>query len=318
MPRTYNARQGWLQRQMASKHTNTAIHVGADKLRILLQSKETGTLEFKQEWYKIDGTDTRAAKHQKGELTKDILSLANGNAIVAGEEAYLIIGAGNELNADGTRDLFDVAQTNITNTRLLSIVNRYSDPPLEELFVDTLTMNGKRVIVITIPPSPHLHETIDKLETPSRPYDKYSVFVRHSEGISTASAKERDKILKLKQFAFSERTSAPPLSFGIAVGAVAGGIMGSTLSRQKPAVNKVPWPVTSLIGAGIGALYGGGIGYGYRTYYETRSKWLRTPPGQKAVIIGVSLSGAAGIGLFFKLINRVFLKNNKGSGIQPR
>lgn len=78
------------------------------KLLELLHSHEGPSLDFKQEWYKLDSEDIQTKKVQKNELIKDILSLANGNVNVAGETAYLIIGASDSMNEEGDRELLTV------------------------------------------------------------------------------------------------------------------------------------------------------------------------------------------------------------------
>ena len=59
-----------------------------------LSQDESPTLEFKQEWYTDE--DKSQAKLKKNEMVRDILSLANGNASTAGQDAYLILGAADQ------------------------------------------------------------------------------------------------------------------------------------------------------------------------------------------------------------------------------
>lgn len=47
------------------------------------------------------GHDGNIKKRQRHELIKDILALVNGNANVAGETVYLIIGADDDLDQHG-------------------------------------------------------------------------------------------------------------------------------------------------------------------------------------------------------------------------
>jgi hypothetical protein len=302
---------------MAGKHTKATAHMDAERLRLLLQkSYETGAREFKREWYKIDASNPGpTVKRQKGELTKDILSLANGNAIVAGEEAYLIIGASNQINAEGTRDLFDVAQTGIDTHRILGIVNASCDPPLEEINCDTVILDGKRLVVITIPPTPHLYETTQKLETQDHPYDAYTVFIRHGEDIQTASAREREAILKMKQITFNEMRNPPAMQFGAIVGACAGAVIASSLSGEKLVSNKRYWPISGLTGIGLGGLIGWFVGYVHSSRYEIRLKWPRTSTTRRAMGIGAASVAAAGTWLLiFKPIKNA-LKKQAAKGI---
>jgi hypothetical protein len=286
-----------------------------DKLVYLLLRDERGTLEFKREWYKIDSSDKVTTKRERGELIKDILSLANGNAIVAGEEAYLIVGASDKLNTKGGRDLFDVGDVQITAKRILDIVNRLCDPPLEEIYCETVSLGEKRLLVVAIPPTPHLYETTDKLETPKRDYDKHTVFVRHSEGIDTASAKEREKILKLKQITFSERRAAPPLPFGAAVGALVGSAVASSLAGEKLVASKQNWLASSIVGMSVGGFIGGCSGYVYQSYYEIRSDWFRIPRWLRLLGVGAGLTAASGFWFLSRIAQKEIKKRIKNARV---
>ena len=80
----------------------------SEELGELLRQPEGLKLDFKSEFYKIDHPDNNVKKLHWDEFIKDILALANGNVGVAGQTAHLIIGVGDKLKADGTRDLYDV------------------------------------------------------------------------------------------------------------------------------------------------------------------------------------------------------------------
>src|SRR5258706_3315237 len=140
--------------------------MNVEQLKLLLQQDEGPTLEFKREWYKIDAKG-EAKNRKKGELVKDILALANGNAYSAGELAYQVMGVNNEFNVDGCRELTDVGNNVPNSAPILSIVRAYSDPPLENVEVVPYTIDGKRIFVIIIPPTPHLYETTRKIDTPT-------------------------------------------------------------------------------------------------------------------------------------------------------
>jgi predicted HTH transcriptional regulator len=71
-----------------------------EQLEQLIRQPEGLKLEFKQRFYEIDSSDRDIRKQQRGELCKDILSLANGNVNVAHLTGYLVIGVGDALKAN--------------------------------------------------------------------------------------------------------------------------------------------------------------------------------------------------------------------------
>jgi len=199
------------------------------ELELLLHRPESATLDFKRQFYNIDAADGNIRKRQRQEFVKDILSLANGNANVAGETAHLVIGAAETLDENGNRELFDVGGLDIKSQKLLGIVNSFCEPPLQDLWCDIVEIDNKQLLVITIPPSPYLYETTQKLETPTQTYSPYVVFVRRDENVDIASAREREAIAQLKRLRYQETQNAPPVQFGAALGAL---LMGSAAGNQ--------------------------------------------------------------------------------------
>ena len=257
---------------MKSMHlVTTHSDMNQENLRLLLGQKESATLEFKRELYTIEDSDGEAKQRQRDELTKDILSLANGSASVTGRTAYLIIGADDKLNADGSRNLYDVGEWTPSKQTILNIVNSACDPPIE-IECETVEFEGKRIFVITIPPSPHLHETTRMLRTPSRTFTEHIVLARSDENIRVASARERESILKLKQMYFPETRKAPPVLFGAGVGAIVGGMIIASQMRKITGSS-----LGVIIGFVVGALSGGFLGVAlgkvYQDYIEIKSYW---------------------------------------------
>lgn len=222
-------------------------------LQKLLRQREGATLEFKRQLHKIYASDGEAKKRQRHELIKDILSLVNGNASVAGETGYLIFGASDELNLDDGRDLYDLSHETLpTSSIILGIVNAFCEPPIDDLQCSAVTIENKLLFVITISPSPHLHETTDKLETPTQTYSKHVVFIRHNENIEIASARQRMAILELKRIRFAEMRH-PPSEITPIAGMFLGYVLGS-MGAQKHSGD-------TLLDAWIGGGIGGGVGY---------------------------------------------------------
>ncbi len=262
-------------------------------LESLLQRSESATLEFKREFYDLDAANGEAKKRQKHEMVKDILALANGNTNVAGETAYLIIGADDALDEEGNRALFDIGALEVKSQQLLKIVNAYCEPPLQDLLCEPVEIEGTRLLVITIPPSPHLHETTQKLETPSQTYNPYMVFVRHDEDVVLASAREREAIAQLKRLRYHEARNAPPVQFGAALGAW---FIGNAMSNQLVAKTgkKELRPVGWLIGGLLGGLTGGSIGWAFKSFQSIRRDWPLVPKHVRPwAILGGTIVGSA-------------------------
>lgn len=171
-----------------------------EQLRQLIRQPEGLKLDFKQEFYHLDLTDAKGRERQWGELIKDVLSLANGNVNLVGETGYLIFGVGDHINPDGTRDLFDVGFINVTRQQILDKINSVCSPPLPDLNLDLLLFGGFRILVLSIPPSPYIHETMRRLDVSSgRSYLEHTILIRRGEGIHIASVPEVQAILAAKQ-----------------------------------------------------------------------------------------------------------------------
>lgn len=261
----------------------------------LLRKKESSTLEFKQELYLLNDKNPETKKRQKNELIKDVLALANGNSITAGDKAYLIIGADNDFNSNGERNLYDVGEHSITSKQILDIVNNACEPALEDIICEQHRVHDKRILLIIVPPTPHLHETIFRLETPSTTYSEHTAFVRHNEGVAIASQRERDSIIQLKRFRFSESSNPPADIFGAIIGGSMGGLMAYTVSSNYEKIthyDSVTKKNKSLgfVGLITGGIVGGSIGSSYKNFYQIRSGWNRVPPAMRLPLISITIS----------------------------
>ncbi|PDW04086.1 hypothetical protein CJ255_05185 [Candidatus Viridilinea mediisalina] len=92
----------------------------------------------------------------------------------------------------------------IESSQILDKVNSTCSPPISDLSLERITIDNHMLIVITIPPSPYLHETTKKIETKKAPYNEGTVFIRRGESISNATQEERDAIRREKQRVFGE------------------------------------------------------------------------------------------------------------------
>lgn len=171
-----------------------------ERLWELIRQPEGLKLDFKSKFYQLDLQDPKARERQWGELIKDILALANGNVNIAGETGHIIFGIGDKIFPDGSRELIDVGNIQITRQRILEKINSACSPPLPDLNNDLLLLEGNRILVITIPPSPYIHETTRRIQTSrGQSYPEHTVFIRRGEGIHPASMPEIQVIASEKQ-----------------------------------------------------------------------------------------------------------------------
>jgi hypothetical protein len=260
-----------------------------EDLRRLLRQPEGPALEFKREWYKIDSLDSNIKGRQRDELIKDILALANGSPSTAGDKAYLIIGADEQRNYEGNRALYDIGESPPDRKRILDIVSAASAPELEDIELEVVPLDGTRILVVTIPPSPYVYETTRELNGNKSKYNEYIVFIRRGEAIGIASAKERAAISKLKQIRFNELKNAPPVKFGAIVGAVIGGPLLITIA-DKVFGNTLGRTVGFIIGTFILGAFGAAIGLLYQESLSIRNSWQRIKPIGRILIILVLIA----------------------------
>jgi hypothetical protein len=275
-----------------------------EKLEQLIRQVEGPTLDFKREWYRIDDPNGKTKKRHRNELIKDILSLANGNTISVGESSYIVIGVDDEFNENGDRKLYDIDDALPTSQRILQIVNAACEPSIENICCDLIELNGKRIFAITIPPSPHLHETTRSLSTPhGQIYSKHLVFVRHNEGIQIASAKEREAIQKLKTLHFTEQKNAPPILFGAALGAILGGSMAGGLAK-KTSSQKEDEISAALAGVIAGGTFGGLAGNAYKDLSSIKSEWPYRSNHWRFALVAIIVASIAVLNFLVKQFKR--------------
>jgi hypothetical protein len=143
---------------------------------------------------------------QWDEFIKDIIALTNGNVGTSDEVALLVIGADDLLLTDGTRQLYDMSQLQLTTQQIIQKVNSACEPPIPNIYCEKVAIDTKILYVISIPPSPYLHETNRQLTIregrfdgagklislgKDKVYTEYTAFIRKGENISPASSNER-------------------------------------------------------------------------------------------------------------------------------
>ena len=173
----------------------------ADRLKVLLSQTETPTLEFKVE-YRLSG---QAKKATQDEIAKDLLALVNSATYYA-REAYLIVGAGDRLSADGTRERKDLRASGYSQRCFFDIFNDRCDPPLPALDYDEVEVDGCHYAAITLRESRYTHWLErDLIDSQGRlKWRKHDVLIRRGDSVYVASPWERE--------ALSEKTElwSPP------------------------------------------------------------------------------------------------------------
>jgi hypothetical protein len=149
--------------------------------------------------------DKNAKSEHWDEFIKDILALDNGNYGYADKTGFLIIGAENTLKPDGTRELFDIGDVKLDEKQLIEKLNAACHPKMADIRCEYISLDGKWILVICIPPSPHLHETTRRLKTKRTEYTERIAFVRRTEGIFAATQEERTIIVEEKRRLGPER-----------------------------------------------------------------------------------------------------------------
>ena len=165
-----------------------------------------------------EGTEQRLwdqlVQGQWHSMVRDILALSNGNLKTTHKTGWLIIGMDPVVGEDGDPKYYDTSQITLYEEQILEKVNQFSDPPLQDLELERVEMDGNQLIVITIPKSPFLHETSKQLQLssgvfdesggmltavePGEAYPARTVFVRRMEGIAAASEIERRNLIEEK------------------------------------------------------------------------------------------------------------------------
>lgn len=261
-------------------------------LQRLLLEHESPYLEFKRSWYGID--DPEAKAQQRDELVKDVLSLANGSPDSVGKPSYLVIGADDAFSPLGQRQLHDVGDLPVESLRktIIQFVSSASEPALQDLLFDLVELDGSHLAVITVPPSPHLHETTRDLLS----FSERTVFIRRGDAIRVASAGERDAIMRLKRLHFHETRNAPPIRFGFAVGGFTGGLVLLTQS-VRAGDSAAERFAAFAVGVVFFGVFGGVIGFGYRQFADLIRRRELFPAWLRVLLSVVLIGGLLWFGI---------------------
>jgi hypothetical protein len=165
-------------------------------LRVLLSRKdETPKIELKLK-YVLSG---QGKGKVLDEVAKDIIALTNTAGRNPDDYAYLIIGAGDNLREDGTREREDIRQYRYEASFFLNIVNARCSPSISDMRYDQMEIDGNYYGVLSIPPSPHMHTLTKDLDTPKGGWRRGSVLIRHGDEVAVASYEEMNVMKREKE-----------------------------------------------------------------------------------------------------------------------
>jgi len=170
--------------------------IDEQKLKEFLALKdESPKVEFKLK-YELSGQNK---SKNLDELAKDLLALTNTAGRAADDFAFLIVGAGDKLKSNGTRDASDVRPSNFSAEQFLSIVNARCTPPVADLRYSVIEHDGNFYGAVEIPPSPYIHELIRNLDTPRGSWHLGAVLIRRGSEIGIATRSEMRQMEREKE-----------------------------------------------------------------------------------------------------------------------
>lgn len=174
------------------------MQIDAEKLKELIGKQEGPTLEFKLK-YLLTGQGKSTVQD---EVAKDLTALANTVGRNPNDYGFLILGAGNELKPDKTRDKEDVRPFQFSRKNFLDIVNSACTPRLPNVEYEEIEVDGNYYGIITIPPSPYVHTLSRDLNTPKL-WRKGSVLIRVGDEVCVASPVEIQMMEQQKKQLFN-------------------------------------------------------------------------------------------------------------------
>jgi len=274
-------------------------------LERLIKQQESASLDFKRELHKIFDQNGTTKSGHRDELIRDILSLANGNTTTAGETAFLIFGIDEEVNSSGERVIYGVTERIPSAKDILSIIKPASAPPIEDILCELFEIDSKQIFVVTIFPSPYLHETTRKLKTSQKQYSEHVVFIRRGESIEIASAKERVAIQDLKKYRHDESNRIDPVIFGAINGAIVSGSITAAFTEisDQPKNRKNTLILASYI---LGFIVGGIIGNACKNIIRFKRDIRVIPAKWRPITVVVTVGISLGVSVIVRaLLQRI-------------
>jgi hypothetical protein len=254
--------------------------------KLLRQKDEMDWLEFKREWRIYDSISVLNTI-ERDELIKDILGLANGNSKNVRKSKYLIIGADDKQFDDNEmRVIYNVDYRIPNQSDITKWVNAACNPSIVGIECDSIAMDGKKLYIVTIPPTFELHETSRELIAKGK-FNKFTVFMRQDEHTVPASVRDGITLLHLKQLFRQEISNPPAILFGAITGAIIAIIFWRAGHNASRVVDIFPGIVTFGILALVGGALGAEAGWIFREGNTFRYDW-RYWPRQMRIKAGIA------------------------------
>lgn len=242
----------------------------AELLSLLKSKNEKDWFDFKLQLNTYNTSTQKWVDSERDELIKDILGLANGNSRIVKKNKYLIIGADdNRFDVDGMRQLQDVDYKVPTQSEITKWVNDSCTPAVVGIETMMVEVKGKRVYVISIPPTFELHETTRDLKNK---YHKHTVFMRQDEHTRPASVRDGVTIERLKLQYRQEIINPSAIKLGAAIGGVIGLLYYNSGLNHIDLTSAKGISVEIIVGASA-VILGAEIGYAYREFKSSRYDW---------------------------------------------
>lgn len=179
--------------------------MNVETLKKLLKSDENPRLEFKLRYDFLSSNKTGL----QDEIAKDVIALINTAGRYAEDFAYLILGASDKPNADGTRERESVKSSNYSRKTFLDIANARCYPPLPQLEYEEIELDGNWFGVIIVPPSKLVHVLIRDLNTDKdKLWRRNSVLVRHGDEVAVAGPDELG-LMQQQKHQWSQQSTDP-------------------------------------------------------------------------------------------------------------
>lgn len=255
-----------------------------EEVQSFLYRREGVSLDFKSKMYELDSKNPDAVKWQKGEMIRDILSLANQNVSTVGRNGFLVLGVADKLPEDGPREVIGISSAIPEPKDLINKINAYCDPPLEDINCEEFEIDGKRIVVLVVPANPHVYETTDTIHVSEnrRPYTERTVFIRRNEHTVVANTRERIALDRAKRSYFSRKRGIRPTWTGLLVGLLIGPPMVSNIAVNYLHYSRVVGFITGLIVFGfLGAILGNLLG----TFSDIFEDWSDYSLGKRILVI---------------------------------
>lgn len=266
----------------------------------LLREPEGPTLEFKRAWYPIGTGSPDSKRHSRDELIKDVLSLANGSPVIAGHTAHLVFGASDTTDDDGSRQIFDAIDFgyDAIARQVMQLVGAACMPALNDLTFDVIKVEGKRLGVLTVHPTAHVHETTRDLSTVCRNYSERTVFIRSGDSIRVASEPERTAIKRHKRHRLKGHGYVLPIAYGAVLGSMLGAISG-VITGQATDSTTAGRVASVIVSSVVFALVGLAVGWAASQVLEIRRDWYRIPRWAHWMIAVLLIALSVWVGFVF-------------------